>query len=143
MTLLDGYEAKLTPQSSDKDYGVEDMRCFKHELRTSINHILGYSAMLAESSLETGDSILHVAMTTVESLGLQLAKIVEKGFAGINGRIGAVEITATSIEMLPLVEAIERKLDKSTYPLLDPDDENDMRKITAAVERLRASLTLL
>jgi len=57
---------------------VESLRKFKHDLRTPVNHILGYSELLLEAASDAGDGRLADFAKCIHDNGKKLATLMEK-----------------------------------------------------------------
>src|SRR5438034_6943599 len=83
------------PAADERDRGVAvtqavgrqtlvTVRVLKHELRTPINHIMGYSEMLIEDMVDGTDPAARSAMAAVHEAGKELLALVNAGFGGAN-----------------------------------------------------------
>jgi signal transduction histidine kinase len=55
----------------------DHLRELKHELRTPVNHILGYSELLVEAADDFGDNNVAVLARSIRARGQLLAKLLE------------------------------------------------------------------
>jgi signal transduction histidine kinase len=55
----------------------DHLRELKHELRTPVNHILGYSELLLETADDFGDNTVAVLARTIRARGQLLARLLE------------------------------------------------------------------
>jgi signal transduction histidine kinase len=58
-----------------------NLRNVKHELRTPVNHILGYSELLLESAQDAGDEILVRQARSIHADGRKLVDLIDKSLA--------------------------------------------------------------
>ena len=59
---------------------AEDLRMWKHELRTPINHIIGYSELLLEAVTDAGIEPLMAQAKELQEAGRELSTEIEKHF---------------------------------------------------------------
>ncbi|HET6934246.1 MAG TPA: histidine kinase dimerization/phospho-acceptor domain-containing protein [Candidatus Angelobacter sp.] len=116
----------------------EDFRKFKHELRTPVNHILGYSELLQETAEDAGDASTVTLARKIQSSGQTLARLMEKSLAS-NGSNGdqKLQIGALRTSVLPLAQeilTISASSEQSSYA-------DDLNRVHSAAERLIALLT--
>ena len=67
---------------------AEDLRRLKHELRTPVNHILGYSDLLLETVGDSGDRVTASVAKDIHGSGQILAKLLERSLLSPSGEIG-------------------------------------------------------
>ncbi len=109
----------LDPTAGEHDRGVAvtaagakptllTVRVLKHELRTPINHIMGYSEMLIEDMADGTDLAARSAMTAVHEAGKELLALVNAGFESANSPESCVspDVLAT------LRSAVERSVNR-------------------------------
>jgi len=58
-----------------------NLRNIKHELRTPVNHILGYSELLLESAQDAGDEVLVGQALSIHEDGRKLVDLIDKNLA--------------------------------------------------------------
>jgi len=58
-----------------------NLRSLKHELRTPVNHILGYSELLLESAQDAGDDTLMTQARGIHSNGRKLVELIDHNLA--------------------------------------------------------------
>src|ERR1051326_9245699 len=58
-----------------------NLRSLKHELRTPVNHILGYSELLLESAQDAGDETLMTQARGIHSNGRKLVELIDRNLA--------------------------------------------------------------
>jgi len=66
---------------------AEDLRKLKHELRTPVNHILGYSDLLLESADDSEDLVTAGLAKNIHASGQMLAKLLEKSLLSPSGEM--------------------------------------------------------
>jgi K+-sensing histidine kinase KdpD len=55
----------------------ESLRKFKHELRTPVNHIIGYSELLLDVARDLGDTAISEQAQNIYQRGRDLARFIE------------------------------------------------------------------
>jgi signal transduction histidine kinase len=110
------------------------LRTFKHDLRTPINHIIGYSELLLEEANDAGDSAAVSRLSAIHREGQGLFELVESTVQACTGEWNnsphAQQLQAGS---RPLVERILAL----SAPANGPEDDL-LLKIGQAAERFSA-----
>lgn len=57
---------------------IGQIRTLKHDLRTPINHIMGYSELLVEEATDLGDSPSAAHFSTIDKTGETLLKVLDQ-----------------------------------------------------------------
>jgi signal transduction histidine kinase len=65
----------------DNPLTAEETRTLKHELRTPVNHIIGYSELLLEAALDEGMESIAEQARALQQDGQALARLVDRHFA--------------------------------------------------------------
>lgn len=125
----------------DKEKFLSDIR---HDLRTPVNHIIGYSEMLFEDAQEARQEDMASDLKKILMEGKNLLEIVNMRFASSQfeaGQMGGIrdEIMA---RITPLVSHIEM-LHKKTSGSQQNDFESDLQRIKSALDTLRAMVEKL
>ncbi|MBC8165422.1 MAG: hypothetical protein H7Y20_06075 [Bryobacteraceae bacterium] len=116
----------------------EEIRQFKHELRTPINHVLGYSELLLETAQDEGDAALLEQAAAIRDLGRSLAALIDRHLTEINGNTDTV-LEALRSTAMPFVDGI---LDRARMPAgAAAECLRDLQRIEAAIQRLCAMLS--
>src|ERR1700760_2058627 len=89
----------------------KNTRSFKHELRTPINHIIGYGALLLDAGDETSDELLSSRAAKIHAIGIELSKAIEKTLLYSDCEIGSVDILAIKAAITPLILNIYEELE--------------------------------
>jgi len=118
---------------------AEDFRKLKHELRTPVNHILGYSELLLESAADAGDGNVKSLAQQIQSNGQMLARVMEKGliFTGIEADDDE-QLKALRTSLLPLIQQILVVSVPATEIPGMVVYADDLKKIRSAADRLIA-----
>jgi signal transduction histidine kinase len=83
---------------------AENLRHFKHELRTPINHIIGYGELLAESAEDAGDSAIDELAKGIHASGQILSRLLESNLAA--GEMDEKQMEALCSSVRPIIEKI-------------------------------------
>jgi class 3 adenylate cyclase len=117
----------------------QELAELRHNLRTPVNHILGYGEMLVEDAEDAGDEALVSSLRSVQDDGRQLLTLINGTLTPSQGEVRSEDLRRLHRELMnPLnrIVSTTRKFENGTGPagpLL-----NDIRKIRTAAERLAA-----
>jgi len=93
----------------------ENLRKLKHEIRTPVNHILGYSELLMESATDAGDDRMAELAQDIHRRGQLLASTLEK-----NLLVSSADTDADL--MIPLRDSVSPTIREIvTIAFLSPD----------------------
>lgn len=119
---------------------AETLKKLKHELRTPVNHILGYSDLLLEGAEDAQDSATADLARNIHASGQMLARLLEKNLLSTTGEIddGQMEVLRESVR--PGVKQILDTL--SSYCMLPGAQlhKADLDRIRRASNQLLALL---
>jgi signal transduction histidine kinase len=118
----------------------ENARSLKHELRTPVNHIIGYSALLLEAAQDAGDDLFSSQVVEIHAIGTELNKVIERNLLFSHQSVQEEDVVAIREAVAPLIPQIAQKLVASSSVLLDDSYRADMRRIQSALERLQSLL---
>lgn len=125
----------------DKEKFLSDTR---HDLRTPINHIIGYSEMLFEDAQEAHHEDAAVDLQKIFMEGKNLLEIVNTRFE--SSQFESSQMSGIHDEMMaridPLVPHIETLLKKASGSQ-QKDFESDLQRIKSALDTLRAMVEKL
>ncbi len=119
---------------------ADNLKKLKHELRTPVNHILGYSSLLLESAEDSDDLATADLARNIHDKGQALARLLEKNLLSTTGDIddGQMEVLRGSVG--PVVKQIlDILLSRSTFPAADLH-QPDLNRIRRAANQLLALL---
>jgi signal transduction histidine kinase len=117
---------------------TEQIRMLKHELRTPVNHIIGYSELLLEAADDVDDDRTAGQARQLHERGLTLAKLIENGTNPSAGRFDGSSLQMLQGELRPIVDEImEHCLVTSGIASVD-SYEDDLGRIRQAAGRLIA-----
>ena len=118
---------------------IENFRQFKHELRTPINHITGYSELLGELAEEGGDREIVDLARSIHSDGHTLAAIIEKHLMS-RSEIEPDLLETLIFDVRPTVSSLMARLPRELDNRYS-DYADDIRKIRNAAQRLDVTIT--
>lgn len=117
-----------------------EARHLKHELRTPINHIIGYSALLVEAAQDNGDTAFAAQATDIQSIADELRRTVEKVLVGSRDSLDQANIWGMRESVIPLIARISMKLQPTAGSYGIESYEEDLHRIRGATERLQTLL---
>jgi K+-sensing histidine kinase KdpD len=85
---------------------ADKLRTLKHELRTPVNHILGYSSLLLEAADDAGDSTLSQLVVGICTNAEILVRMVEKNLLSPDGQLGDSQMGVLRTSVRPVVGQI-------------------------------------
>lgn len=115
---------------------AEQLRKFKHELRTPVNHILGYSELLLETASDAADQGAADMARSIQSCGQTLARLVENNLLSLTSGAGQPQIAALREAVVPLVEQILRASTAQPAFSQAPAYSDDLARIRQAAKAL-------
>jgi signal transduction histidine kinase len=118
---------------------TDEIRKFKHELRTPINHIIGYSELLMETASDEGEMLISQRAKTIHGYGQSLASIVDRQLAGLTEEQGDISAALRNSAM-PVISAIIASANGRGQA--DPIWERDFERIEAATRRLASLINI-
>jgi signal transduction histidine kinase len=114
----------------------EHFRKLKHELRTPINHIIGYSELMKETAGDADDSTIVTLSEQVNQLGKSLARELERALMDISVESDDSKMQELRFGVLPIVREIVSVL---TQPPARPNMAlygKDMERMKQAADQL-------
>jgi signal transduction histidine kinase len=136
--LVSLLEETISPTQQAYIMDAENLRKFKHELRTPVNHILGYSDLLLESADDSGDNSIAELARNIHASGELLAKLLERGLLSPSGDMDEVQ-TALRDSTRPIVRQILEILPPHSMLNVDAYGD-DLERIRLAASQLLALL---
>lgn len=119
---------------------AEHLKTLKHELRTPINHISGYSELLLESAMEDGHPEMANMASTIRGTGQSLATRIDKHLLGEPHKIGREQMLKLRDDVMPvLVHAIAIRTQLEELECFSAYSD-DLQKIYTALEKLREAV---
>jgi K+-sensing histidine kinase KdpD len=112
------------------------LRKFKHELRTPVNHILGYSDLLLETAADSGDAETAELAKDIHDNGQVLAKLLEKNLLSASGKLDLDQMEALRAGVRPVIKEILSRLGDRTNGRKDDQHAHDLGRIRRAVDQL-------
>jgi signal transduction histidine kinase len=130
---------KENAEKDESSMTAEETRMLKHELRTPINHIIGYSELLLEAADDEGENGVSERAKAIHKNGQTLASLVDGQFANFRGSPELVS-AALRPSVTPVIAAI---LENSGSEFGDaPIWSQDFRRIEAATQKFMTILAL-
>jgi adenylate cyclase len=125
----DGEDSRLTAASASKPIGWNDLlRSLRHELRTPINHVIGYSELLLEVAEEQGHPDLLADLEKIRAAGVELGALVNESLDAARLQTSLPDTTSLSRDLrTPLntivgySELLEEEAEEGGYVDLLPD----------------------
>uniref|UniRef100_Q01YK6 histidine kinase n=1 Tax=Solibacter usitatus (strain Ellin6076) TaxID=234267 RepID=Q01YK6_SOLUE len=119
----------------------EALQKLRHDLRTPINHILGYTDMLVEDAAEIGISAFVEPLRKIRAGGRTLLELIQsslgEGMLAVNAEaMAAFESRFRSRAQTLLISA--RELEEEFQRAASEDARTDIQRVVAALERLIA-----
>jgi light-regulated signal transduction histidine kinase (bacteriophytochrome) len=115
---------------------AESIRLLKHELRTPVNHIVGYSELLAEAAADAGEEELTRAARTMHEGGCALAELFEKHWSTSAEEMDLSQMNALGKAILPTVQRIEEEASVAARITSSDACAADVGRIRQAIHRL-------
>jgi signal transduction histidine kinase len=117
-----------------KPMTAEETRTLKHELRTPINHIIGYSELLLEAAEDEGMSGVADQARSIYTDGRALAKLVDRHFAMWDGG----ERRHATLDLRESISSLINSVRRKSVPPVEVDAAwlRDFDRIRGAAERL-------
>jgi signal transduction histidine kinase len=109
------------------------LRTFKHDLRTPINHIIGYSELLLEEATDAGDSAAVSQLSAIHHEGQGLFELVDRTVQASGGQWNHSHARQLQAGSRPLVERI-----LALSASANGHDDDLLQKIGQAAERFSA-----
>jgi light-regulated signal transduction histidine kinase (bacteriophytochrome) len=116
---------------------AEHLRKLKHELRTPVNHIVGYSELLFESADEASDVEVSVLAKSLQANGQLLARLLERTLLSPGNEIDEEQISALRDSLRPVIERIVKD-SSSLVVSATAEYETDLARIRHAANQLMA-----
>jgi signal transduction histidine kinase len=113
---------------------AEDLRRLKHELRTPVNHIMGYSDLLFETAGDLGDNATADLAKTIHDSGQKLAKLLEKNLVLPSGDFDATQMDVLRDSIRPMIKHILDTL--SSHSTVANEEMDDLDRIRRAADQL-------
>jgi K+-sensing histidine kinase KdpD len=110
----------------------DNLRNLKHELRTPVNHILGYSSLLLEAADDAGDSAVVRLVNGICANAQILVRMLEKNLLSPTGDMDELQLLALRTNVRPVVGQILEALPS------DPDLP-EMAPYAEDLERIRCA----
>jgi nitrogen-specific signal transduction histidine kinase len=119
---------------------VIDARTLKHELRTPINHIVGYSELLVDCADDVGRRGVSAQARVIHTHATALARLMESKLVTLGDEADQAYLCDLRDSILPHVEQIAAETLCSPAPL-DSSYTRDLARLRGAADTLALLLT--
>jgi signal transduction histidine kinase len=119
---------------------VIDARTLKHELRTPINHIVGYSELLVDCADDVGRRGAATQARIIHARATALARLMESKLLTLVDGADQAYLSDLRDSILPRVEEIAAEALSSPAPL-DSSYTRDLARLRSAADTLAILLT--
>lgn len=133
---MDRAHSEPTETSGDQARAIQAIR---HDLRTPVNHIVGYSEMLIEEAADGEETERSVALREVVAAGRAMLAQINDWLATLNP--DAPDFPALQRRLAPLIAAVAHTCERLAHEAHAAGDESvtaDLRTILAAATHLGA-----
>jgi signal transduction histidine kinase len=114
----------------------DNFRNLKHELRTPVNHILGYSSLLLEAAHDAGDSAVAGIVHQVSTNAHVLMRMMEKNLVSPTGEMDEAQLDALRANVRPVVAQILEALPAASGAAEMGPYAEDVERIRSAANGL-------
>ena len=115
---------------------AEHLRKLKHELRTPVNHILGYSELLLETASDAADGTMTSLAKNIHASGQTIARLMEKSLLSSSNGIDEAQISALRNSLRPVVEQILQVSIPDSTSLAESPYADELGRIHRAANQL-------
>lgn len=119
---------------------MNDTKSLKHEFRTPVNHIIGYSALLREAAEDQGNELLGGFASDIQALGAELNRTADRTLLFTDHSLQTEDIHTIREAVAPLISRIEERLASCFKSAQEDSEIADLQRIKNAVARLGAIL---
>ena len=119
---------------------MDEVRNLKHELRTPVNHIVGYSALLLEAAQDAGNDALARQALEIQSIGGELHVIVESILLHAQRTLRVEDVADILYALGSLKARVEENLSQNAASTTDESCLKDLQRIRGAIQRLQSLL---
>ena len=119
---------------------LEHVRSLKHELRTPVNHIIGYGALLLEMAEDAGNDSLVSQALEIQTIGGELNKLIERSLLSSDQVLPMADIGPIRGILEPLIHKIEASLVTGAEEIGNDSYLEDLNRIVSAARRLHSLL---
>jgi signal transduction histidine kinase len=121
---------------------LDSVRTLKHELRTPINHIMGYSGLVIDEATDACDQLAISQATEIFNQGKTLFQFVEQGLLFSTGNVDPEQLEALKTSMLPLIKQITESCSPSLPWSNQESYASDLGRIREAANCLISLVSL-
>ena len=114
----------------------QQLRDLKHNLRTPLNHILGYSELLVEAANDAGDDSILIRAESLQAIGRSMARAIENELASPAPCNQEIQIIRLRVGLRPFVQELLKLAKPGSEAPITNYYKEDLQKICLAAERL-------
>ena len=115
---------------------AEHLRHFKHDLRTPVNHIIGYSELLLETADDVGDNAIADVAKGIHTCGKALSQLLERNLVVAPREMNDRQIDLLRSSARPLIEQILAVLQANAASVAPSAYSSDLERIRLAADQL-------
>jgi pimeloyl-ACP methyl ester carboxylesterase/CheY-like chemotaxis protein len=126
------------PQSESSPQDQDYIRVLRHELRTPVNHIIGYSEMLLEEAEGSAEHAATESLHRIETTGHQILRSINACLEQAAGDPRSLEEALRTAQLEVPIDAIRSEIDQLSQQLQESQQHwlPDMERIAAAASSL-------
>jgi signal transduction histidine kinase len=115
---------------------AENLRHFKHEMRTPVNHIIGYSELVLETADDMGDTAIADVAKGINVCGKTLSQLLERSLVVTPPEMDARQMDLLCRTARPVIEQILSVLRDSAEVIVANSYSSDLERIRIAADQL-------
>lgn len=115
---------------------AEHLRHLKHELRTPVNHIIGYSELLVETADDVGDCTIADLAKGIHASGQTLSRLLERNLVSAAAEMDERQMDTLRSSVRPVVKQILAVLRANPHLLVADSYSQDLERIRQAANQL-------
>lgn len=111
-----------------------------HDLRTPLNHIIGYSELMAEEAEDGGQQALVESLQSVRLIGKQLLALLNDTFSTLKSGPPLMRLRKVRTDLMMMADQVTAHTDALAKQIQQPEYSTfvaDLHKIAAAVETFK------
>jgi signal transduction histidine kinase len=126
----------VTKARTRANMNAEHLRHLKHELRTPVNHIIGYSELLLEAAGDEGDGSIADLAKGIHASGQALSRLLERNLVAAAAEMDERQMDALRSSVRPVIEQILAVLRANPHLLVADLYSQDLERIRQAATQL-------
>ncbi len=112
-----------------------------HDLRTPLNHIIGYSELMAEEAEDNGQQMFVESLRSIRLIGKQLLGLLNDTFSSLKSGPPLMRLRKARTDLMMMADQVTAHTNALEKQVQRPDQaafSADLHKIAAAVETFKA-----